>query len=162
MEFEIKALRKIVRPWGVEYQFSAYIAETGEYINDTVVIDSDTPDESPNEKIADVIQKRTEIDEVHLPSAEQSLSQVDEELISIKNELKVFGVTYMKMNPLCTEEEYSKAFVDTFGDANAGMAKKLLDIYITNAHKDGFTNEKSFNAFRDWVCATPVEILMNI
>ena len=118
----------------MECQFSAYVEEINDYIIDSVILDDENED--PTEKIEKFVENRLNIMEEELENS-LGISKVDEELIKVKDDLKVFGVTQMKMNPQCTEEEYLNSFYSSFEDFDASMAKKLLNIYMNYHNPKG-------------------------
>lgn len=79
-----------------------------------------------------------------------------------KATLKIFGATYLKTHPTCTETEYLAAFDANFAPPDAAMARKLVSIYVHGSHEQGMTGAPTFESFRDWVAATPIDILLGI
>lgn len=149
------------RPWGHECSFTA-VAPGLDDINESVRLDS--ADEDPAAKIGTIIARiEAEQIEAATPDEEMSVvSAVDKELIATKDMLKMFGLTYLKTHLACTEAEYLAAFDANFAPPDAAMARKLVSIYVHGSHEQGLTAAPTFDAFRDWVAATPIDILMEI
>lgn len=154
--------RVVVRPWGIECLFTVADPE-GNEINDIVVLESEIED------IAAAIFARLAEVTVLVPETEsakeqqqQVVSSVDIELIAVKDKLKIFGLTYIKMNPGCTLIDYFAAFDAEFDSVDALMARKLLSIYAGNAVSAGFIPDDSFPPFRDFIYSTPVDVLMGL
>lgn len=128
------------------------------------VVRLDRPEDAPAAKIAAAIA-RVEAEQSEAESlAEETavVSAVDKELIATKDVLKIFGVTYLKTHPACAEAEYLAAFDANFHPPDAAMARKLISIYVRGSRDQGLTGAATFDAFRDWVAATPIDILMGI
>lgn len=155
--------RIIARPWGIECNFTVRDI-TGNDINDTITVTSAVVDES---EIAELITTRLQSittlqSEPIPPVATIAVSNIDAGLIEAKERLKGFGIIQIKTNPLISEGDYFAAFDSAFDVPDAFVARKLLSLYIEGSFSQGFISEPTFNAFRDFVVATPVEILMGI
>ena len=159
--YTVTRARVKIRPWGPECSFTACAPGVPD-INGTVSLDR--PDDDPSAKIVAAIARvETEQVEAATPTEETAVvSAVDKELIATKDVLKIFGVTYLKTHPACTEAEYLAAFAANFPPPDAAMARKLVSIYVRGSREQGLISAATFDAFRDWVAATPIDILMGI
>lgn len=161
MPYTVTRARVKNRPWGPECSFTACAPGVSD-INGVVRLAS--PDDDPAEQIAAAIA-RVEAEQAEAATqAEETaaVSAVDKELITAKDVLKIFGVTYLKAHPACAEAEYLAAFDANFQPPDAAMARKLISIYVRGSRDQGLTSAATFEAFRDWVAATPIDILMGI
>lgn len=161
MAYTVTRTRVKIRPWGPECSFTA-CAPGASDINGVVRLDR--PDDDPAEKIAAAIARIEGEQAEASTQAEETavVSAVDKELIATKDVLKIFGVTYLKTHPACTETEYLAAFDENFPPPDAAMARKLISIYVRGSREQGLTAAPTFEAFRGWVAATPIDVLMGI
>lgn len=161
MPYTVTRTRVKIRPWGPECSFTACAPELPD-INGVVRLDR--PDDDPSAKIAAAIARvEAERAEASAPPEEAAVvSAVDKEMIATKDVLKIFGVTYLKTHPACTEAEYLAAFDANFAPPDAAMARKLINIYVRGSREQGLTSAPTFDSFRDWVAAIPIDILKGI
>lgn len=161
MAYTVTRTRVKIRPWGPECSFTACAAGLPD-INGVVRLAQ--PDDDLSGPISAAIARiEGEQAEAAVPAEETAtVSAVDKELITTKEVLKIFGVTYLKTHPICTEAEYLDAFDTNFEPPDAAMARKLISIYMRGSREQGLTSAPTFAAFRDWVAATPIDVLMEI
>jgi hypothetical protein len=90
---------------------------------------------------------------------EVSISVIDKALQETKERLKPFSIGYIKTHPSCTDSTLLTAITNQYGAEDAGLAKKLIALYVQGSFEQGYIQEATFVAFRNWIVTTPEEIL---
>lgn len=94
------------------------------------------------------------------PGKIKHVSQTDQAMQDMKETLKPALVEFIKTNPACTMAEVEAYVETTFSYPFQHLIHVLAHIYIGGAAMKGLITTPTFEAFRDWVAATPVSQLM--
>lgn len=93
------------------------------------------------------------------PTQIREISQADAGIILMKDTVKAEAIVWIKANPNCTDYDLVAWIGAQYGEPYAGAAMAMLAIYVSGAYGKGLISEPTFEAFRDFVVATPVEEL---
>ena len=93
------------------------------------------------------------------PEYIDKISQAELYFRQIKNSVKTGAITFIKTNPECSEQDLIASF-ETEQESAAMVL--MLPYYISGAYGGELIAENTFDAFRDFVVATPVEQLEEI
>jgi hypothetical protein len=90
------------------------------------------------------------------------VSQTDQAIMAMKATVKPALIDFIQANAACTYAE-TLAFIEGgFGASFRGLVEALTPVYTQGAYAGGLILEATFDAFRDWIVATPREILLTI
>jgi len=88
-----------------------------------------------------------------------NVSIIDQSFADRKETIKWVIVDYIKANPTLAQTDLL-AWAETSFDAQEYLLTQyLLQEYINNAYTSGLTPAADYASFRDWVVATPTEVL---
>lgn len=93
------------------------------------------------------------------PTAIKEISTADSQLIQMKEVVKSPAISWIKEHPECTDAELTAWVRSEYGDVYAGIAVGLVAIYMQGAFEKGLVADDSWETFRDWVVATPADVL---
>lgn len=96
------------------------------------------------------------------PTTIKEISVTDAQLILMKETVKIPAITWIKTHPDGMDYDAVAWIGSEFGESYAGIATALLNIYIQNSVSKGLIANESWETFRDWIVATPVELLMSL
>lgn len=93
------------------------------------------------------------------PTHIREVSQVDAGMILMKDAVKPAAIAWIKAHPDCTDYDLVSWIGAEQGEPYAGATMAMLAIYVAGAFEKGLIQAQTFEAFRDFVVATPVEAL---
>ena len=96
------------------------------------------------------------------PASVGYVSQTDAAIMAMKAAMKPVLVDYLKANTTCTYEDTLVFLEATLGAQYRSLTEAISPIYIQGAHQAGLIPEATFEAFRDWIVATPRETVLAI
>jgi len=89
----------------------------------------------------------------------KAVSQTDQALIALKDQVKPLAMSFIKANPTClTGDLY--AYFAGIDMALAHMSLALCSIYQGGAAQAGLISQNTWEALRDWIVATPTEQIL--
>jgi hypothetical protein len=93
------------------------------------------------------------------PTLILEVSQADIGIMQMKEAVKIPAITWIKQNPTGTAYDLIAAIAAQYDEPHAGAGQALLAVYIQNSLRAGLIQEGTWEAFRDFIVATPVEQL---
>lgn len=108
-------------------------------------VDSPTTPEPPEEKL--------------FPTQVLEISQADVGIMEMKDAVKVPAIEWIKQHPDGDVYDLLAYIAAIYDEPHAGAVQALLSVYIRNSLRAGLIQEGTWEAFRDFVVATPVEML---
>jgi len=92
----------------------------------------------------------------------KEVSVIDLDFQEKKDHLKKVGIQFIKENPSCTEEDLQNYLDNNFSAPDAALGKYLMIDYQEWAYKRELISENTFEAFRDFIVETPIEVLESL
>lgn len=93
------------------------------------------------------------------PTAIREISQADAGMMEMKEAVKVPAIGWIKQNPTGDVYDLLAYIAAIYDEPHAGAGQALLSIYIRNSLRAGLIHEGTWEAFRDFIVATPTEQL---
>ena len=90
------------------------------------------------------------------------VSQTDQAIMGMKEVVKPALIDFVQANPACTFAETLTFIEKGYGANFRGLVEALMPIYMQGAFAAGLIVEWTFDGFRDWIKATPREVLLTI
>jgi len=89
-------------------------------------------------------------------------SVIDLEFQERKDALKKAGILFIKNNPSCTEADLQAYLDANYSIEDASLGKYLMVSYQNWSYKRGLITENTFDAFRDFIVSTPIDVLESL
>jgi hypothetical protein len=96
------------------------------------------------------------------PEDVAKVSKTDQAVISMKNTIKPILIEYIQANPACVYQDVLGFIQTNNGAPYRGLVEALTPIYVQGAFGAGLISDATFPIFRDWIVATPKDILLGI
>ncbi len=93
------------------------------------------------------------------PTQILEVSQADIGIMQMKEAVKIPAILWIKQNPTGTAYDLIAAIAAQYDEPHAGAGQALLAVYIQNSLRAGLIQEGTWEAFRDFIVATPTEQL---
>lgn len=146
----------VPRPSGNECRFTAVRDSDGFEVSDTVFVGTSTDIQSIIQSFLDRQQSTIIEQEVTVPVDDRIAVSMAE----AQSKVKLTGCAFLKSAPSCSFEEFINYLNSVLAPEDAMLAPKLFTLYRDSAFSAGRITENIFEAFRDFVVATPTDVLM--
>lgn len=93
------------------------------------------------------------------PTQVLEISQADIGIMEMKEAVKVPAIGWIKQNPDGDVYDLLAYIGAVYDEPHAGAGQALLAVYIRNSMRAGLIQEATWEAFRDFIVSTPVEML---
>ena len=93
------------------------------------------------------------------PTQILEVSQADIGIMQMKEAVKAPAIAWIKTHPDGIDYDLIAAIAAQYDEPHAGAGQALLAVYIQNSLRAGLIQEGTWEAFRDFIVATPTEQL---
>lgn len=93
------------------------------------------------------------------PTKFKEMSQLEQSLALMKDQIKPVAIQFIKENQGCTQEELLVDVSAKLTPLHGRLTEVLIYLYYAGAYEKSLIPESSFVALRDFIFATPIEEL---